>query len=61
MAAEALTPATTARKRRRLGLAAKLFAVLLLLGTLAVLITGVLGYIRAREGLETTIYTERDR
>ena len=36
----------------RFGLAAKLFAILLLLGAVAVLITGVLGYIRARDALE---------
>ena len=36
----------------RWGLAAKLFAILLLLGAVAVMITGVLGYIRAREALE---------
>jgi hypothetical protein len=36
----------------RFGLAAKLFAILLVLGAVAVLITGVLGYIRARDALE---------
>jgi class 3 adenylate cyclase len=44
--------------RRRFGLAAKLFAVLLLLGAVAVLITGVLGYIQAREALEQSIYNQ---
>ena len=37
----------------RWGLGAKLFAILILLGAVAVLVTGVLGYFRAREeGLE---------
>ncbi|MBV8188580.1 MAG: HAMP domain-containing protein [Alphaproteobacteria bacterium] len=39
-------------------MAAKLFAVLLLLGAVAVLITGVLGYIQAREALEQSIYNQ---
>ncbi len=42
----------------RFGLSAKLFAVLILLGTVAVLITGVLGYVRARDALETAIYNQ---
>lgn len=42
----------------RWGLAAKLFAVLLLLGVVAVLITSVLGYIRAREALEKVIFDQ---
>ena len=42
----------------RFGLAAKLFAVLILLGAVAVLITGVLGYIRARDALEQTIFNQ---
>jgi class 3 adenylate cyclase len=42
----------------RFGLAAKLFAILLVLGAVAVLITGVLGYIRARDALEHTIYNQ---
>ena len=36
----------------RWGLAAKLFTTLVLLGTIAVLVTGVLGYLRARDALE---------
>jgi class 3 adenylate cyclase len=44
--------------RRRFGLAAKLFAILLLLGAVAVLITGGLGYIQAREALEQSIYNQ---
>ncbi len=42
----------------RFGLAAKLFASLLLLGAVAVLVTGVLGYVRARDALEDTIYNQ---
>ena len=42
----------------RFGLAAKLFAILLVLGAVAVLITGVLGYIRARDALEQTIFNQ---
>lgn len=42
----------------RFGLAAKLFAVLILLGAVAVLITGVLGYVRARDALEATIFNQ---
>jgi class 3 adenylate cyclase len=40
----------------RWGLAAKLFAVLILLGAVAVLITGVLGYVRARDALQEAIF-----
>ena len=42
----------------RWGLAAKLFAILLFLGAVAVLITGVLGYIQAREALERAIFDQ---
>lgn len=42
----------------RWGLAAKLFAILLLLGAVAVMITGVLGYIRARDALERAIFAQ---
>jgi class 3 adenylate cyclase len=42
----------------RWGLAAKLFATLLLLGAVAVLVTATLGYIRARDALESAIYTQ---
>jgi class 3 adenylate cyclase len=38
------------------GLAAKLFAILILLGATAVLVTGVLGYFRARDALEQAIF-----
>jgi class 3 adenylate cyclase len=49
---------TTAIRATRFGLAAKLFAVLFLLGAVAVLITGVLGYVRARDTLERTIFNQ---
>ena len=42
----------------RWGLAAKLFAVLILLGAVAVMITGILGYVRARDSLEHTIFNQ---
>jgi class 3 adenylate cyclase len=42
----------------RFGLGVKLFAILLCLGAVAVLITSVLGYIRAREALGKTIYNQ---
>jgi class 3 adenylate cyclase len=48
----------TATRPPRFGLAAKLFAILILLGAVAVLITGVLGYVRAREALEATIFNQ---
>src|SRR4051794_3501542 len=38
------------------GLAAKLFATLVLLGASAVLLTGVLGYVRVRDALEKAIF-----
>ena len=40
----------------RWGLAARLFAILTLLGAIAVLVTGVLGYVRAHDALEQAIY-----
>src|SRR5512134_2153027 len=46
------------RPSTRFGLAAKLFAILLALGAVAVLITGVLGYVRARDALEHTIFNQ---
>ena len=42
----------------RWGLAAKLFAILTLLGAVAVLVTGVLGYMRARDALQESIYNQ---
>jgi class 3 adenylate cyclase len=53
----AADPAVAVRPAR-LGLAAKLFAILILLGAVAVLITGVLGYVRARDALERTIFNQ---
>lgn len=51
------TVAASARPARW-GLAAKLFAILTLLGATAVLVTGVLGYLRARDALEASIYDQ---
>src|SRR5690242_10930897 len=42
----------------RWGLAAKLFAILLLLGAVAVLMTSVLGYVQARDALQESIYDQ---
>jgi class 3 adenylate cyclase len=42
----------------RWGLAAKLFATLLLLGAIAVLVTAGLGYVRSRDALEEAIYNQ---
>src|SRR5438270_7861865 len=55
-----MSPADTSTSARpvRWGLAAKLFAILLLLGAVAVLVTGVLGYMRARDALEESIYNQ---
>ena len=40
------------------GLAAKLFTTLVLLGAIAVLVTGVLGYFRARDALEKAVFDQ---
>jgi class 3 adenylate cyclase len=42
----------------RWGLAAKLFATLLLLGAIAVVVTAALGYVRSRDALEQAIYDQ---
>jgi len=42
----------------RWGLATRLFAILLLLGAIAILVTGVLGYVRAQEALRESIYNQ---
>ena len=42
----------------RFGLSTRLFAILLLLGAIAVLISGGLGYISARDALERSIYNQ---
>ena len=54
----AATPPAAPLRPARFGLAAKLFAILILLGAVAVLITGVLGYVRARDALERTIFAQ---
>src|SRR5712671_7540269 len=53
----AADPAVPVRPTR-FGLAAKLFVILILMGAVAVLITGVLGYVRARDALEKTIFNQ---
>jgi len=53
-----MTEVAAESRPARWGLAAKLFAILLLLGAVAVMITGVLGYIRAREALERAIFAQ---
>ena len=52
------TEMTTSFRPARMGLAAKLFATLLLLGAVAVLVTGVLGYFRARDALEKVVFDQ---
>ena len=42
----------------RWGLGLRLFAILTLLGAIAVLVTGILGYVRARDALEQAIYNQ---
>jgi class 3 adenylate cyclase len=51
-----MTPSTD--RPARAGLAIKLFAILILLGAVAVLVTGVLGYMRARDALQQSIYNQ---
>ena len=51
-------PSPASLRPARFGLAAKLFAVLLLIGATGVLITSVLGYLRSREALEQTIFNQ---
>lgn len=53
-----MTETVAEQRPVRWGLAAKLFAILLLLGAVAVMITGILGYIRAREALERAIFAQ---
>ncbi|CAN5290592.1 adenylate/guanylate cyclase domain-containing protein [soil metagenome] len=52
------TPDVATVRPVRWGLAARLFAILLLLGAVAVLVTGVLGYMRAHAALEESIYNQ---
>src|SRR6267154_2347088 len=42
----------------RWGLAAKLFATLILLSAIAVLVSALLGYVRGRDALEEAIYNQ---
>ena len=51
-------PSAAVARPVRGGLAARLFAILLLLGAVAVLVTGVLGYLRARDALQDSIYNQ---
>ncbi len=50
------TNMTGSPRPARWGLAAKLFLILVLLGSIAVLITGVLGYFSARDALQKTVF-----
>ena len=52
------TDVTGSSRPARWGLAAKLFATLVLLGAVAVLVTGVLGYFRARDALEKAVFDQ---
>ena len=53
-----VTPPTEVAHPPRGGLAVKLFAILLLLGVVAILVTGILGYVRGRDALEAAIYNQ---
>jgi class 3 adenylate cyclase len=48
----------TPDRRLRWGLGVRVFAVLTLLGVVAIAVTGVLGYMRARQALEESIYNQ---
>ena len=52
------TDVTGSSRPARWGLAAKLFTTLVLLGAVAVLVTGVLGYFRARDALEKAVFDQ---
>ena len=52
----ASTNMTGSLRPARWGLAAKLFLILVLLGSIAVLITGVLGYFSARDALQKAVF-----
>jgi class 3 adenylate cyclase len=52
------TDVTSSSRPARWGLAAKLFTTLVLLGAIAVLVTGVLGYFRARDALEKAVFDQ---
>ena len=49
---------TGSSRLARWGLAAKLFTTLVLIGTIAVLMTGVLGYLRARDTIEKAVFDQ---
>ena len=49
---------TCSSRPARRSLAVKLFATLVLLGAVAVLVTGVLGYFRARDALEKAVFDQ---
>jgi class 3 adenylate cyclase len=51
-------PSSTKMPPLRWGLGAKLFAILCLLGAVAVLFTALLGYVRSREALEDAIFKQ---
>ncbi len=55
-----MAPADIAASGRpvRWGLSLRLFVILILLGAIAVLVTGVLGYVRARDALEQAIFNQ---
>ncbi|MDI1286473.1 MAG: adenylate/guanylate cyclase domain-containing protein [Reyranella sp.] len=53
-----LPDATSSARPLRRRLAAKLFAILFLLGAVAVLLTSVLGYFYARDALQASIYNQ---
>ncbi|MER8441040.1 adenylate/guanylate cyclase domain-containing protein [Mesorhizobium sp. M1393] len=52
------TDVTGSSRPARWGLAAKLFTTLVLLGAIAVLVTGVLGYFRAQNALEKAVFDQ---
>ena len=52
------TNVTGSSRPTRWGLAAKLFTTLVLLGAIAVVVTGVLGYFRARDALEKAVFDQ---
>ena len=54
----ALADTSASSRPVRWGLAAQLFAILTLLGGTAVLVTGVLGYLQARDALQESIYNQ---
>ena len=52
------TNVTDSSRPTRWGLAAKLFTTLVLLGAIAVVVTSVLGYFRARDALEKAVFDQ---